>query len=233
MITLDREEEELFNNYLICRMLLEESNLSKFGLMTAIIRNCKYSTVQEAREDLVELQLAIEKSPRIQQLLAEREWFIEFKNGRHFRTYKRTITEKITESIVGLLESVIGSICYVLNLIVSVAAIKGVQLFTAGFVSGMTVVLMVYKPLFIYKIFVFVFTTGFFGAVVLFVSISLFERYVISLNSPEPWSSGQKIGFTCVILTCLLIAISVGIMMTGDVRQSSNPYDDDREQIYW
>jgi len=228
---LNKEEFNLLRKYVACRTFLDKyDQLHELELVSMQLRVPGHGirNKQELHDDLVKYQTAIANNPRLQQALAARDWYLCKKNGFYTLEYRKTVSEKLKESLldfVGLIESLLEKMIILIEN-------KEFRLVAGGFISGALIVLGFFQPIWFIKILVFVFVSGIVFFLGLVGTIHLLEHFGISPDSKETFTTGKKVVFTCVLLLVFGIAVCIGIVMAGEVRQSSNPYDD-REQIYW
>lgn len=235
MVDLDKEEEEeLLHEFIICRTLLEKAanpDPSSFALSLILIDGDRYRTIQDVSDAMAKFQLDIEETPRIQQALSEREWYVDWNRARPAVTSKKTLPELLVSKLTYAVEY-ISDLRFLVTDLLEIAMKKEVLLFLAGAVSGMSVILLALKPIFMIKVFAFVLCFCLFGGASFFLFMSLFDHFVTAEKDKNPRTRGQNIIFMCLILLSLAIGISTGIFMAGEVRQGSfNPFSEE-EQIY-
>lgn len=230
-IELNQEEMKMLFKYVACRTILEKyDQLSEADrdLMLVKAHGIEMTNKQGLYDQMVEFQAAIAKSPRLQQALSEREWYLVEKGFSYSLEYKRTISEKSETGLQNGVALIEGTTQGMIELFQN----KEFRLVAGGLLAGALVVLGILKPMLLYKLFIFAFVTGLVGFFGLGGVIYLLEHLGVFKNSKEPWTTGKSVLCICLVLLVLGIAIFIGVQMAGDVRQGNfNPYDD-REQTY-
>ena len=171
-------------------------------------------TEEQCRTNLFQLRQVIKKYPHIENKLNQKEWFIEWKDDKYFLSYKKSLLRKKVDSFSDTLIHIAGD--------------KEVRIFGTGFLVGATVLCLIYAPFLFHKIFIFILCFCFYG----FIAAAVFPVFLHGHFKKYLDKRYHDILLIALFILAVAIAISISLLMVGEIGKNPVNPEFDREQSY-
>lgn len=214
---LDEDEKKLLEAYILTKAMLGECE----GWDPSFLKPGQtlwewfgYETEMQCRRDLIQLREEIKNFPFIEIKLNQKEWFIEWKDGKYFLSYKMSPLREKLALFSNAFESFISN--------------KEVRIFGIGVLVGATALSSIYAPWLLHKIFVFILCFCVYGLMAGIIFLVFLNEHLKKYLHKRY----HEVLLIALFIIAISIAISLSLFMVGSIGKNPVSPEFDGEQTY-